>query len=98
MSTEPAGEGFPLIVPRAMTAASDMHCLPAQWKIQCKRRARARIAFHSNLSRVFLNDAVCHRKSQSSSAVLAFLRCGLGREKWIVNPLNVLRRNARARV
>src|SRR5579864_3390160 len=96
MSTVPAGDGLPLTAPRVMTAASDMDCLPAQWKIERERRARSWIAFHANFARMLLDDAVRDRKSQPGAAVLPLGRRRLRREKWIVNALYVFRRDARA--
>src|ERR1700733_5672355 len=98
MSTDPAGDGLPLTEPRAITAASDMNCLPAQGKVQRECRARSRIAFHSNFPRVLLDDSVRDREPQPRATVLAFLGSRLGREEWIVNALNVFRRDARAGV
>src|SRR5579859_4592515 len=96
MSTVPAGDGLPLTVPRVMTAASDMNCLPAQWKIERERRARSWIAFHADFAGMLLDDAVRDRKSQPSAALLPFGRSRLCREKWIVNALNVFRCDPRA--
>src|ERR1700756_3298282 len=78
-----------------MTAASDMHCLPAQGKIESDRGARAGVALDANLARMFLDDAVGDGKPKPRATGLAFFRDGLGREERIVYPLNVLRRNAR---
>src|ERR1019366_7562311 len=98
MSTEPAGDGLPFIVPRAMTAVSDMHCLPAQGEIQGEGRPGTWIAFDTNLARMLLDDAVRDGKSQSGSTVLTFFGRRLRGEKRIVNPLNMLWRNARPSV
>src|SRR5260370_6797816 len=95
MSIAPAGDGLPFIVPRVMTAASDMHCLPAHRKVQSKRRSRSGIAFDANLAGMFLDDAVSHRESQAGAAVLPLFGRGLRREEWIVNALDVFRRDAR---
>src|SRR5579871_4002755 len=96
MSTDPAGAGLLFIVPRDMTAASDMDCLPAQWEIQCERRARSRIALYANLARMFLDDSVRHREAQPRAAILAFFRSGLGREERIVNSMDVFRSDPRS--
>src|SRR6202451_429291 len=98
MSTEPDGPGLPCAAPRVMTAASDMNRLPAQGKIQGKRGSGARVTFDANFSRVLLDDAVGNRKAQPGAAALAFLRRSLGSKEWIVDSVDVLRRNARPTV
>src|SRR5215469_5749884 len=98
MSTEPAGDRLLLIVPCAITAASDMNCLSTQWKIQGKGCSRAWIALNANLSRMLLDDAVGHRKPEPGTPVLALLWRCLGSKEWIVNALNVLGRDARSSV
>src|SRR3974390_3716945 len=94
MSTEPAGDGFPFTLPRGMTAASDMDCLPAQGEVESEGRAATGIAFDPNLPGVFLNNAVGHRETESCASVLAFLGGRLGGEERIVDAMNVFGRNA----
>ena len=84
-------------VSREITAASDMHCLPAQGKIKSECCARAGLALHANLAGVLLDDAVGDGEAQAGAAALAFLRRGLGGEERIVDALNVLRRDAAIR-
>src|SRR5690242_20392859 len=96
MSTEPAAEPLPFIMPRVMTAASDIDCLPAQWEIECERGAGFRITLHANLARMFLNNAVSHRQPQARAPALALSGSRLGREERIVNALDVFGRDSRA--
>src|SRR5208282_4175605 len=81
-------------------ATSDMDCLPRryQWKIQGEGGAFARAALHADIARVFLDDAVGDRKSKTGAPILAFRGRRLGREKWVVNAMNVFLRNARSGV
>src|ERR1700676_2776226 len=79
-------------------AKSDMDCLPDQRESQGEGGAFARAALHADIARVFLDDAVGDRKSKTRPAILALLGRRLGREKWIVDGLNVLLRTARAGV
>src|SRR5271166_1637150 len=82
------------------TAVSGIDRLPHHGKFHRERRASAGLAVHANLPGVFLNDAVGHRKSQSSTTAMAGLRRGLvlGCEKWIVDAVNMFLRDTRARV
>src|SRR5215470_19630014 len=92
MSTEPAlvtARGW-----RLKTAASDIDGLPDQGKFKMKGGALARQAVHPYLPCVFLDNSVRHRQSQAGAARLAFARCVLGCKKWIVDTVDVLRRNA----
>src|SRR5437879_12563292 len=73
-----------------MTAASDMHCLPAQGKIKSERRARAGVALDANHARIFLDDAVGYGNPKPGAAALTLLRGCLGREKRAVKVLNML--------
>src|SRR3954463_3551520 len=98
MSTEPAVDAPRLIVPREMTAASDMYCLPAQREFQCKGCSCPGIAFHANFSSMLLNNAVSDRKPQPGSPVLAVFRSSLGGKEGIVDALNVLRSYPGARI
>src|SRR6266851_1826734 len=77
-------------------AKSDMDCLPDQREIQGEGGAFARAALHADVARVFLDDAVSDRKSKTGPAILPLLGRRLGSEKWIVDALNILLRNARA--
>ena len=63
-----------------------------------ERSALARIGIHANLTRVFLNDSVCYRETQTRTARLAFTRRCLGGKERIVNPGDVLGRDSRATV
>src|SRR6266849_7053054 len=98
MSTDPTGSVFPCSVPRDMTAASDIDCLPAQGKIQCECRSGTGMTFHANFAGVFLNDAVGHREAEASSAVLSLAGCGLGGEERIVDALDMFRCDSRSSV
>src|ERR1035441_4804982 len=79
---------------------SDMDCLPGRYQreIQGEGGAFARAALHADIARVFLDDAVGDRESKTGSAILALRGRRLGREKWIVDALNVFFCNARAGV
>src|ERR1700687_4498453 len=77
-------------------ANSDMDFLPDQREIQGEGGSFARAALHADIARMFLNDAVSDRKSKTGAAILALRGRRLGREKWIVDALNVFLRNARA--
>src|SRR5579872_7028373 len=81
---------------RLNTANSDIDNLPYQGEFKMKRRALSRMAFHPDLARVLLDDAVSHRETQPGAPGLAFARGVLGGEKWIVNLVDVLGRDARA--
>src|SRR6266446_1553392 len=103
MSTAPAIPGVPFKKVREMTAVSDIFslgrdCLPAQWKIEGEGCARPRMALHTNLAGVFLDDAVGHGKAQAGAAGLALARRGLGRKERIVDALDVLGGKARSGV
>src|SRR5580698_7995948 len=77
-------------MPRLSTLSLNMDGLPAQWEIQGESCARPGMAFHANLSRVFLDDAVGNGKAKAGTARLAFARQSLGGKKGIINTLNVL--------
>src|SRR5208282_4227038 len=103
MSTAPARPGVPCNRLREMTAASDIFCLrrngfPAQGKIQGESRPGAGLALDTNLASMFLDDAVGDGKAEAGAAGLACARGSLGGEEWIVNALNVFRRDARSGV
>src|ERR1035441_5285605 len=98
MSTEPVGEGSPFIVPRAMTAASDMNCLPAQGKVQGKGRPGPRITFYAYFAGMLLDDAVGDRKSQAGATLLTLFGGRLGREEGIVYALDMFGCDARSGV
>src|SRR5262249_49933184 len=80
-----------------MTAASDMNRFPRQREIQIERRARTRLAFDTNFTRVFLNDSVRYRKAQPRPAILRTRLwrrlCG---EEGVVDTPDVLLGNAGA--
>src|ERR1035441_8206588 len=77
---------------------SDMDCLPNQREIERERRAFALAALYPNVTRVFLDDALRHRKPKPRASILALRGCCLRREKWIVNSLDMFLRNAGPRV
>ena len=80
------------------TAVSDMDGLPDQGEIQGERGAFPWTALHADMPRMLLDNAVGDRKSKTGAAILAFGRRRLGGEEGIVDFLNVLRRDAGARV
>src|SRR5438477_5064346 len=91
--------GAPGIAARGFLAnitASDMHSLSRSHhgKLQMEGRAFARPALHTNLSGMFLNDAVSDRESEARAAhrSRAIGSCCGGTR--IVNPVHVLLRNA----
>src|SRR5215467_1136634 len=98
INTAPADGMGSLILGREITAASDIDSLPCQREIQVERCSFAGPAFHSNLARVLLDDAVGNGEAKPSSPVLAFPRCILSREKRIVDTVDVLGSNAAPRV
>ena len=63
-----------------------------------KRCAGANRALDMDLARVLLDDAVGDRKAKPGTAPVTRTRHGFCGEKWIVNPLQMLRRNAGTRV
>src|SRR5450755_4210064 len=97
MSTDPAGV-VPWIALREMTAASDMHRLPAQGEVEGEGRPRTWICFDSNFAGVLLNNAVGYGEAKSCSAILPFFRRSLRREERVVDAMNMLGRNAGAGV
>src|SRR6202035_5715207 len=99
INTEPAdGSDTSPGLCRTITAASDSDSLPGQREIEVEGSAFPMAAFHSNLSRMLLNNAVGHGQTESCTSRLAFARRRLGRKEWIVNPVNVLLRNTAARI
>src|SRR5215472_5967342 len=79
----------------ASTAASDIHGLSGlhhrEFKVEgC---AHALLALHLDLSRVLLDDAVGHRKTETGATALSLAARGLGGEERIVDAVNVLLRN-----
>src|SRR5262249_57808281 len=98
ISTAPADGTDSVILGREITAASDIDSLPCQREIQVERCSFARPTFHSNLARVFLDDAVGNGEAQPGSPVLPFPRCILGREKRIVDTVDVFVSDAAPRV
>src|SRR6266496_763210 len=98
MSTLPCPDSAAGLVPREMTAASDIHSLSQEWELQIECRAVFGCALHTNLARMLLNNSVGHRQSQPRTTPLAILRSDVGREEGIVNALDVLLSNAAARV
>src|SRR5882724_10920072 len=96
INTEPADEdAASFIMRRGMIASSDSDGLLHQREIQIEGGTTAGLAFHSNLPRMLLNNAVGHRQAQARSFTLAFTRRGFGGEEWIVDALDMLLRNAR---
>src|SRR5215469_10151056 len=77
-----------------ITAASDMDCLPGQREVKREGCAFSGTAVDTNLPRMFLNDAVCHREPQPGAARLSFFLAGLGGEEGIINAMNVFLGNA----
>src|SRR6185312_7541102 len=82
---------------RVKTAASDIDCL-SHWKFQLERSSLARLGIHANLACMLLNDSVGDGQAKTRAPRLAFTRNVLGSKEWVINPVDVLRRNARATV
>src|SRR5438270_13423933 len=85
----------------ASTAASDIYSLPAfhHGKLEMEGGTFTRLALHAYLPGMLLNDAVGHGESQAGAAPLPLAGGSrLGGEEWIVNALDVLLRDANARV
>src|SRR5581483_11173498 len=99
IKTEPAPEVTGSPTPRCeITAASDIDSLPGQGEIKVKRGALPRMAFHANLSGVFLNNSVGDRQPQARTPVLALAGSCLGGEKGIVNPVDMFLRDPAASI
>src|SRR5580692_12479564 len=99
INTEPAaGTDLSPELCRTITAASDIDSLPGQREIEVKGSAFAMPALHPNLPRVLLNNPVSYGQAQPGAARLAFPRSGLGRKERIVNSVDMLLCNARARI
>src|SRR5262245_1056142 len=81
---------------RVKTAASDIDGLPYQGEFKIEGGAPARLAIHSDLPCMLLDDPVSHRQSQARSSRLAFPRRVLGGKERIVDLVDVFRRNAAA--
>src|SRR5258707_11706870 len=97
MRTDPAGVE-PCIALREMTAASDMHRLPAQREVEGEGCPRAGISLDANLASVLLNNPVGHREPKASAAILSFFRRGLRGKERVVDAMHMLGRNAGAGV
>src|SRR5579872_5675425 len=95
ISTEPMRANSGSSAPRrVMTAASDMHSLLHQRKVQVERRAFTGTALHSDFSRVLLNNSITHRQSQARAFALPFARRRFGGEKRVINTLDVFLRDS----
>src|SRR5436305_6289200 len=79
---------------RGTTASSDIDGFPRKREIQIKRSAFARLALHSDLPRVLLDDAVGDTQTEACPPVLAIPRRCLGSEKRIVDAPDMLLRDA----
>src|SRR5579884_4545372 len=97
MSTLPCAGVVASLMRPEMTAASDINCLPQHREIQIERSSLLMRTFDMNFASVFVNDSVRHGKPKAS-APFSVLRCGLGCEKRIVNPMNVFLRDSGTRV
>src|SRR5207253_11201549 len=75
---------------RGMTAASDIDRLSQQREIQIERCSFFRGTFDANLAGMLLNNSVGDRQTEAGATFMTLLRCGLGGEEGIVNPLDVL--------
>src|SRR5579863_645453 len=99
INTEPAaGTDLSPELCRTITAASDIDSLPGQREIEVERSAFAMPALHSNLSRVLLNDAVGYGQAQARTSRLPLTRSGLRSKERVVDSVDVLLCNARARI
>src|ERR1700686_2259738 len=97
INTEPAaGSDVSPGLWRTMTAASDIDGLPRQREIEVEGSAFAGAALHSNFPSVLLNDAVGYGQAQPGASRLPFTGRRLGGEEWVVNPVDMLLRNAAA--
>src|SRR5262249_6180800 len=83
---------------RVRTAASDIDGLPDQGKLKVEGGAAASVAFHRDLACVLLDDPVGNGKAETRAPRLALARRGLSGEKGIVDLVDMLRRNAPARI
>src|SRR6185312_2179305 len=82
---------------RVKTAASDIDCL-SHWKFQLERSSLARLGIHANLACMLLNDSVSDGQAKTRAPRLAFTRNVLGGKEWVINLVDVLRRNTGAAV
>src|ERR1700722_10826347 len=75
-----------------------MYGIPRQRKLKMECSANAQRALDVDLAGVLLDNAVAHRQTKSSPAAFPWLRGGLGRKKWVINALQILRSDPRAGV
>src|SRR5689334_10579717 len=82
----------------ADTAASDIDCLSHHGKFEGKCSALAWTTVYLNLAGVLLDDSVAHGEAKSGTTALSFAGFYFCGEEWIVDTIQVLWRDARARV
>src|SRR5258705_7799486 len=96
IKTQPWADKGASLGRREMTAASDIHSLLHERKIEVKSRAVVGRTLHTDLAGVLLDDPVGYGKSQPGAAFLAIGRRGFCGEEWIVNALYMFLRNSAA--
>src|SRR5260370_17470822 len=69
----------------------DMDCFPDRRELEVKGCAFARRGAHINLSGMFLDNSIAHRKAEARATAI-----GLGGEKRIEDAVDVLSSNASA--
>src|SRR5450432_3763267 len=82
---------------RVKTAASDIDCL-SHGKLQLELGSLARLGVHADLACMLLNDSVGDGQAQARATRLALTRGVFGGEERVINPVDVLRRDAAAAV
>src|ERR1700751_903526 len=79
-------------------STSGMDRIPQQRKLKMEGCAGSNRALDADFPGMFLDDAVRHGEAESRAAPVSRFGSGLGGEERIVDTLQVLRRNPRARV
>src|SRR6185437_7892982 len=79
-----------IAAPREINSKLGGNRLANQGKLQIERGAFPRAAFHGDLARVLLNDAVGDGEPQAGAAGLAVASRILGGEERVVDAVNVL--------
>src|SRR6185437_2822687 len=80
------------------SSTSGMYRSPHQGKLKVEGSAGAYGAFHADFAGMLLDDSIGDGKAQTRAAPVARPGGGLGGEERIVDPLQVLRGNAAARI
>src|SRR5207248_7061013 len=79
---------------RARTAVLDIDGLPDHWKFEVEGGSNSTFAFYADFPSMLLDNSVCNRQSEASSAMLPFTNHGLGSKERIVNTVDVFLRDS----